>query len=142
MRLTEKKILKAFNNDVYCRIGLSKIHGVGVIAIKSIPFGIDPFAGCQNYKKTLHINSKQIKKLPRKIQDYVKDFFPLEKGYYKFPDYHPQQIDASYYMNHSDNPNIDSFTTPDGVITFKSNKKIYADDELTVNYKHFDEQKF
>ena len=42
----ENKNKLNLKNNVYCRISRSKIHGVGVIAIKDIPKGINPFKKC------------------------------------------------------------------------------------------------
>ena len=39
----EKLILKRLDK-VYIRIGVSKVHGVGLIAIKEIPKGVNPFS--------------------------------------------------------------------------------------------------
>lgn len=41
--MSKQKLLKHLENDIYCRIGVSKISGVGVIAIKDIPSGTNPF---------------------------------------------------------------------------------------------------
>ena len=48
----ERKIIHNLRNNVYCRISRSKIHGVGVIAIKDIPKGINPFKKCNKTKET------------------------------------------------------------------------------------------
>ncbi len=41
--MTKEELIKHLKNDVYCRLGVSKISGIGVIAIKDIPKGTNPF---------------------------------------------------------------------------------------------------
>ena len=38
--MKRKKLLRHLHDEVYCRIGVSPIHGVGVLAIRNIPKGV------------------------------------------------------------------------------------------------------
>ena len=42
MKANKYKLLKNLK-ETYCAFGVSKVHGVGVFAIRDIPIGIDPF---------------------------------------------------------------------------------------------------
>ena len=35
----KERLIKHLKEDVYCRLGVSKVHGIGIIAIKDIPKG-------------------------------------------------------------------------------------------------------
>jgi len=65
-----EKLLYHLENEVYCRIGVSHIRGagVGVIAIRDIPKGINPFkiAGkdCVAFE-TVKVPVREIKKLKK-----------------------------------------------------------------------------
>ena len=61
MSKTKKKLLNHLNNDIYCRIGVSKIHGVGVIAIKDIPPNTNPFIMTDNI--CINYHGVKLKKL-------------------------------------------------------------------------------
>ena len=58
----------------YCRIKPSKLHNVGVFAIRDIPKGIKPFPGMINQRwYKFHIN--QFKKLDKEILTMIDHFF-------------------------------------------------------------------
>ena len=40
---TKSEVLEYVSNSLYCEVGVSSINGVGVMAIKDIPSGSDPF---------------------------------------------------------------------------------------------------
>ena len=56
--MNKQKLINHLQNDIYCRIGVSKIDGVGWIAIRDIPKGINPF-------KSLQIDNPKIIKLKK-----------------------------------------------------------------------------
>lgn len=105
---------KPFDN-IYVRIQPSKIHGVGVFAIKEIPSNFTIFKSTCTYKKT-HIQG--LNNLSKPEKDYYKDFFVREDDSIYLPSIHPQNLDISFFMNHdSTHPNVkydlelDSFVT-------------------------------
>lgn len=86
MSTQKKKLLKNLKSETYCRIGVSKIHkaGVGVIAIKDIPAGVDPFklsggANNPNHKMT-KIKKEDFADLPKEVQKMLKDFIQKESN--------------------------------------------------------------
>ena len=48
MSITKKMLLKHLSQEVYCRLGVSPINGVGVFAIRAIPKGIEPLRAMVN----------------------------------------------------------------------------------------------
>ena len=50
--------LQALDTTTYCRIGVSKVHGIGVRAIRDIPKGIDPFISFGSNKIFLRVTEE------------------------------------------------------------------------------------
>jgi hypothetical protein len=113
------KLIEHLQNDIYCRIGVSPINGVGVIAIKDIPKGTNPFKNLSNKKDTIiTLYDNNLQEIDSNVVKLVKDFFGSNGSYdvlYTGPNY----INISYYMNHSTKPNVD--------IVDLSNKNEYCD---------------
>ena len=126
----KEKIILNLRENVYCRIGVSTIHGIGVIAIREIPKGINPFIGVHSARYT-KIDECDLNDIPQEVKDMVKDFFVFEKGKYQIPNFGLNGLDISYYMNHSNKPNI---TSDEKGINFIANKNILPGEELTIDY--------
>jgi SET domain-containing protein len=138
----KSKLIKHLENDIYCRIGVSKISGVGVIAIKNIPKGINPFKTLSTEKeKIIELNTNDIKKVDNQVKKILNDFFGSDKkNRYDILASGPNNINISFYMNHSDKPNIDIVPSKkDDYLVFISNRNIKKGEELTINYNVYDE---
>jgi SET domain-containing protein len=136
--MSKNKLIKHLENDIYCRIGVSKISGVGVIAIKDIPKGIDPFKTLSKEKeKIIELNKNDIKKVDPNVKKILGDFFGNLNTYDVLAS-GPNNINVSFYMNHSDKPNIDIidniYKNNSKFMGFITNKKIKKGEELTINY--------
>ncbi len=135
---TKKELIEHLKNDIYCRVGVSKISGVGVIAIKNIPKGINPFKSLSHYKdKCITLDKNDVKSLDKNIVNLLHDFCGHKYGYDVLAD-GPNRLTISFYLNHSDNPNLDIIQTDNEYYGFVSNKIIKEGDELTINYKHYE----
>lgn len=135
------QLLDNLQYDTYCRIGISKIHGIGVIAIKNIPKGVNPFAitgnKCLQYN-CIEISEKDIQKLSPPIKKMVSDFLASHKRNFCVPYNGFNSIDISFYMNHSINNNINLIRIPQcQFMQFRTNRNINAGEELVINYNHF-----
>ena len=102
-------------DNIYVRIQPSKIHGVGVFAIKEIPINYTIFKSTCTYTKT---SVQGLVNLSKPERDYYTDFFVREDNSIYLPSIHPQNLDISFFMNHNSiSPNIkydfdlDSFIT-------------------------------
>ena len=133
------KLLYNLKHETYCRICVSKIHGVGVIAIKDIPKGVDPFKlPIFNRNKPIKINKGDYNKLDSSVKKLVADFIAKEDdGSFYVPKYGMNSLDISFYMNHSDDNNIDHNDNHDNFMTHLTNRKIKKGEELTINYADF-----
>lgn len=119
----------------YCQIRQSKIHGVGIFAVKNIPKGIDPFKNAN--KVVWHgFEIKEVKKLDPKIVKLMFDFFTVQNGKLWVPDSGLTGMDMSFYMNTSKKPNV---KTVDKGESFVSMRLIRTGEELTVDYETFSE---
>lgn len=142
MSKTKKKLLNHLNNDIYCRIGVSKIHGVGVIAIKDIPPNTNPFMMTDNV--CLNYNGVKLKKSEidqiedRGVRKIIFDFIsPDSDGNYYVPYYGPNSMNISFYLNHSKNSNLDVISDSCEYMGFKTNRLIKKGEELFINYDHY-----
>jgi len=141
--VTKKRLLQHLKNDIYCRIGVSKVHGVGVIAIKDIPKGTRPFATLSKEKdKIINLSKDDIKDIHPNVRKILTDFFGDKKiDDYDVYAYGPNYINISFYMNHSDKPNIDVIEdTESNYYSFITNRKIKKGEELFINYNKYSEE--
>jgi len=132
--MTKKEIIN-FLSHTYCRIRPSKIHGVGVYAIMSIPKGTNLFPDCSyNVKEEIKIiNKKEVFHLHENVKDMMDDFFISNDTHYFALDC-LNNINVSYFLNHSDKPNCEWVEKDD---SFRPLKDIEEGEELTFNYDKY-----
>jgi SET domain-containing protein len=131
-------LIDHLKNDIYCRIGVSSINGVGVIAIKDIPKGTNPFNNLSNKKdKIIKLYDNNLQEIDSNVVKLVKDFFGNNYRYDVLYD-GPNYINISYYMNHSTKPNVNIVpSNPYEYCTFNTNTFIKKGEELTINYNDY-----
>ena len=118
----------------YCRLKPGK-HGVGVFAIRDIPSNINPFLNCRRVK-WLKFKEKEIEKLPNEIVEMIRQFYGTDKNHYYIPYHGLNGNDISFYLNHSDKPNISADKKDTQV--FKTLKTIKKGEELFIDYRNYD----
>ena len=135
-KMNKKQLLDSLS-DVYCRLAATE-NGVGVVAIRPIPKGTDPFKNCDQFGDIVEISEQELEAAaaPEEAKDLVRDFCALQNGIYFVPDYGIDAIDKSYFLNHSRNPNME---TPDGGETFVAIRDIAKGEELTADYQTYHE---
>ena len=100
MTKQKKKILSILKKT-YCRLKCSKIHGVGVFAIREIPKNAGLFAGvarhnCQKF------NPGELKWLPAEVAKMIDDFLAMENdGSIFIPSVGIEGLDISFFLNYS-----------------------------------------
>jgi len=119
---------------VFTRLGVSKIHGIGVFAITDIEKET-PLFEFDNTNMTW-VDAKELENLPPKLKKLYDDFCVIKnnKTVYGCPA-NFNQLTMAWYMNHSDEPNVKI----DKDYNFIANKPIKDGEELTINYNNFSE---
>lgn len=102
-KLKEKLILNRLDN-VYCRLAPSKIHGVGIFAIKDIPKGINPFKQSYMAQDAITVDKKKVKDI--EILNLLNDYHPSENNIQVISLY-PNQLIWTNYINYSEFDNIE-----------------------------------
>lgn len=147
MTISKKQLIDHLNNDIYCRIGISKISGVGVIAIKDIPINTNPYITLSNHNdKIITLYDNDIKNISNPVKTIINDFFGnnvYSSGHinkvYDILASGPNNINISFYMNHSDKPNISTIEVKGKpYLEFITNQYIKEGDELTINYNDYE----
>jgi SET domain-containing protein len=118
------------HHGVYVRIGRSKIHGVGLIAIVPIKKGTDLFPNDQSELTWIKADS-----LPEMYPSHRKLYndFCIRKGdSYGCPP-NLNDLTVSWYLNHSDKPNV----VCDSEYRFFALRDIREGEELTVDYRTY-----
>lgn len=134
--MNKRQFLRSLH-DVWCRLAVTK-HGVGVVAIRDIPKGTDPFKNCDPHGDVIEVSEKELEEsgAPKEAKQLVRDFCALQNGVYFVPDYGIDAIDKSFFLNHSSRPNM---VTLDKGEVFVTARKIKKGEELTANYEQYHE---
>jgi len=134
--MNKKQFLQSLS-EVWCRLTVTK-HGVGVVAIRDIPKGVNPFKNCDPHGDVLEIAEKELdaSSAPAEAKQLVRDFCALQDGVYFVPDYGIDAIDKSYFLNHSDKPNM---VARDKGEVFVTARKIKKGEELVADYGEYHE---
>lgn len=115
------------HSGVYTRLKPSKIHGVGVFAIRNIKKGTYMFP--EDNQRIRWITEGQLKNLPSPLTKLYKDFAVIQGKRYGAP-WHFDRLTTAWYLNHSKHPNV----AIDKQFRFYSLRFIRSGKELTVDY--------
>jgi SET domain-containing protein len=117
----------------YARIAHSKIHGVGVKAIRPIKKGTYMFAG--DTVPVIWINKASVKNLPRHLTRLYKDFAISKKGKYGCPPSF-NLLTPAWYLNCSKRANV----ACDANYEFYALRDIKKGEELTIDYDTYSDK--
>ena len=120
------------HDHVYARIGLSRIHGVGVLAICDIPRGTWLFRG--EDERVVWVRRGRIRRLSEELQKLYTDFGMAWGDRIGVPRT-LNMLSVGWYLNHSDRPNVEA--DEDG--RFHTLRRIRKGEELTADYRTFSE---
>ena len=131
MKKTKAQIIKHLQQEVYCKLGISKIAGIGVFALRAIPKGIDPLTSCLPTKE-LEIPLKELSKLPAKVRKQLHSFCYVDnhEKYVSIPTSGMNSMNMAVYLNHSKQPNL-RFKKNGTLVSLKN---IRAGQELFIDY--------
>lgn len=132
--------IKDLETAVYCRLGVSAIHGVGVFAIKPIPQGINPMVETRyaEFDSCLEADIFDNSNIPDSVKALVKAMCPVNRGVVDIPPFSLNEIGVSFYLNHSKTPNMEC--ADDG--NFYALREIAVGEELTVDYTEYGDLNF
>ena len=133
----KKKLLEHLNNEVYCRLGVSKVHGIGVFALKPIPKGVNPLKSKMKYKDVT-FSHKELKGIPASVKKQMKIFCYFDKDKFLVPSIGLNCMDLAVYLNHSKKPNV-QFKKNDKLVTLraiKTGEELMMDYDITFGEKH------
>lgn len=121
---------RAPHDGVYARIGPSRIHGVGVRAVRDIPAGTLVFAG--ESERVVWASRAAVRRLPKAIRALYEDFGMVSGDRIGVPP-SLNMLSVGWYVNHADGPNIEA--GDDG--RFRALRRIRKGEELTADYRTF-----
>jgi hypothetical protein len=115
---------------VYARIGRSRTHGVGVLAIRDIPARTLVFRG--ESERVTWVSRAAVRRLPAAIRALYEDFGMVSGDRLGVPP-NLNALSVGWYVNHSRRPNLEA--GDDG--RFRSLRRIRKGEELTADYRTF-----
>jgi uncharacterized protein len=121
------------HEGVWTRLKPSKIHGVGVFAIRDIPKGTNVFH--DDDQLITWVDKKLVENLPIPLKRFYDDFCIIKGEKYGCPR-HFDALTTSWYLNHSENPNV----AADENYRFYALRDIQAGEELTANYRTYSDE--
>jgi SET domain-containing protein len=123
------------HTDVYTRLRPSKIHGVGVFAIRKIRKGTYIFSG--DDADIVWVPKKILRRLPREIKRLYEDFAVIKDNgtLYGCPKSF-NILTVGWYLNESKTPNVGC----DEDFNFFALCNIEVGEELTVDYDTYSER--
>ncbi|MFO0933359.1 MAG: SET domain-containing protein [Planctomycetota bacterium] len=130
MRSKVRPVPLAPHDGVYARIGPSRIHGVGAIAVRDIPRGARVFAG--EVEQVAWVRRDDVRRLPRAMRSLYEDFGMVDGAWLGVPK-NLNRLSVGWYVNHADVPNLAA--GEDG--RFRALRRIRAGEELTADYRTF-----
>lgn len=125
----KEKLYEHLKDDVYCKLGVSTIHGIGVFALRDIPKGAKPLKSMVSNKE-VKFSRIELKSVPSTVRKHLNMFCLVEKGRVYAPEIGMNAVNLSIYLNHSKTPNL--FYNDDGVI--EAMVDIPQGSEVTIDY--------
>jgi len=118
------------HTGVFTRIGRSRLHGVGVLAIVDIPAGTVLFAG--EDERVVWRRRRDVARLPAAHRALYEDFGMVDGAWIGVPR-SLNRLSVGWYVNHSAKPN--AVAGDDG--RFRSLRHIRRGEEITADYRTF-----
>src|SRR5579862_1884186 len=115
---------------VFVRLRPSRIHGVGVFAIRNIPKGTYIFGGDNSEMRW--VKTSVTNHLDEEVKNLYRDFCVSRNGKYGCPT-NFNLLTPAWYLNQSKKPNV----AADKNYDFYSTRRIKKGEELTVDYQTY-----
>jgi SET domain-containing protein len=127
----KKVLLDHLVQDVFCRLGVSPLHGVGVFAIRPIAKGLNPLRSRVKHRE-IKFTQDEIKVLPPGVRKQIEMFCYYDEDGVMISTMGMNTMDFAIYVNHSKQPNLRM--NKDG--SFEALRPIRIGEELTMDYDH------
>mmetsp|Transcript_14017 Transcript_14017/g.38302 ORF Transcript_14017/g.38302 Transcript_14017/m.38302 type:complete len:252 (+) Transcript_14017:1-756(+) len=153
------RLWEHLHHGVYVRLAASPIAGVGVFAVREIPSGVEPFTICNRHlsreERFCVLPEDRLRRLDPDVFALLESFFaPITDD----DNWTPQRddrgevlygvnatglhtLDSSWYLNHSDNPNV-AFKDAENDGEYNSyvtKRTVAKGEELLVDYRELGE---
>jgi len=131
----EREVLERLKRTK-ARLERAENHGVGLFCVQPIMAGENIFEH-ERPLQSVDISAAEVGNLPIPIQEMIKDYFvPTETGAYPILDTGLNDLNITFYMNHSDQPNmmLHDGGEGDGYAKFIALRDISVGEELTYTY--------
>ena len=125
----KNRLHQHLKHEVYCKLGVSTIHGVGVFALRDIPKGTLPLKSMVS-RKEKKFSRSELKEIPSSVRKHLADFCLVESGRVSVPEIGMNAVNISVYLNHSKTPNL--FFNKAEVL--EALRDIARGEELTIDY--------
>ena len=129
--MKKKRLLKHLSEEVYCRLGVSPIHGIGVFAVRAIEKGVDPLRSLVSHKE-ISFTREELRALPKGVRKQIEMFCYYDDKEVLISTMGLNTMDYAIYINHSKTPNL--IMKKSG--RFETLTKIRVGDELFMDYDH------
>jgi len=129
MKIDKLRLLHHLQHEVYCRIGVSPIHGVGVFALRNIPKGINPLVSWQTHRE-FTFTARELREIPAAVRAQLRLFCTYDATHTQVPAMGLNAMTLGMYLNHSKTPNI----ALRDVGQFETLRRIQKNEELLMDY--------
>jgi SET domain-containing protein len=128
--MKKQALLKDLHHDTYVMIQPSKVHGIGVFAIRDIPKGTkDLFS--KGFGDWIKVSKEEVEQMPKHSKDLIENHCLFDEDHYYVPEYGFKMVDLVIYLNHSETPNVISVNEGE---YFEAIRDIKVGEELFVDY--------
>ena len=137
MSTLKRKILKHLQEEVYCHLGISPVHGIGVFAIRSIPKGVNPMR-TWNEVKEIKFTHKELQDVPKSVKKELNIFCYYDKEVMEIPSVGMNTLNMAVYLNHSKKPSV-KFRKNGQLVTLrviKTGEELLLDYDISFGEKH------
>ena len=124
------RLLEILQKHTYVTLRPSPVHGIGVFAVADIPKGTKGFFS-DDKSEWVPLHKKEVEALPQQSRALIENHCLYDSDYYFVPEYGFRILDLVVFLNHSEDPNVQSLE--DGA-DFIALRDIKSGEELFVNY--------
>ncbi len=130
--ITKASLVDELISKTYVILRPSKVAGIGVFALRSIPKGCrDMFSPPNPDDQWITFSKEEVRNLPTHARVLVENYCLFDANKYYVPENGFKVVDVSLFLNHSDTPNIISIEEGN---YFETLRDIAEGEELLIDY--------